>query len=97
MVEVEKVVLPAELKAIEEDAFAGGTFACVVLPDGCKAIRAGAFRDCAQLRFIEIPTSVTSIDSSAFDGCGKGLIIVTVSGSEAERFANVQGIICVLC
>ena len=97
VVEVEKVVLPAELKAIEEDAFAGGTFACVVLPDGCKAIRAGAFRDCAQLRFIEIPTSVTSIDSSAFDGCGKGLIIVTVSGSEAERFANVQGIICVLC
>ena len=96
VVEVEKVVLPAELKAIEEDAFAGGTFACVVLPDGCKAIRAGAFRDCAQLRFIEIPTSVTSIDSSAFDGCGKGLIIVTVSGSEAERFADAQGITCVL-
>ena len=96
VVEVKKLVLPAKLEVIEAEAFAGGTFACVVLPDGCKAIRAGAFRDCAQLRFIEIPTSVTSIDSSAFDGCGKGLIIVTVSGSEAERFADAQGITCVL-
>ena len=88
--------LPAKLEAIEAEAFAGGTFVCAVLPEGCKEIGAGAFKDCAQLRFVEIPTSVTSIDSSAFEGCSDGLIIVTVSGSEAERFAEAQGIACIL-
>ena len=96
IVQVEKVVLPAELEVIEAEAFAGGTFACVVLPDGCKAIGAGAFKNCAQLRFIEIPTSVTSIDGTAFAGCSDSLIIVTVSGSEAQRFAQEHEISCVL-
>ena len=87
---------PPELRVIEAEAFAGGTFACVVLPDGCKAIGAGAFKNCAQLRFIEIPASVTSIDGSAFAGCSDSLIIVTVSGSEAQRFAQEHEINCVL-
>ena len=98
VVEVSEIIaLPAELKTIEAEAFAGGTFVCVVLPDGCKAIGAGAFKDCAQLRFVEIPASVTTIAAIAFEGCSDDLIIVTVSGSEAERFANVHGITCVLC
>ena len=68
----------------------------MVLPEGCAEIGAAAFRDCAQLRFIEIPTSVSVIDGTAFEGCGEGLIIVTASGSTAERFARAQGIGCVL-
>ena len=43
---------------------------------------------------MEIPESVTSIDGSAFDGCSD-LIIVTVSGSEAEDFAQTHNITCV--
>ena len=96
VVEVSEIIaLPAELKTIEADAFAGGTFVCVVLPEGCTGIGAGAFRDCAQLRFIEIPASVTSIDGSAFEGCGEGLIIVTTPESEARRFAQENNITCV--
>ena len=96
VVEVSEIIaLPASLKTIEEEAFAGGTFVCVVLPDGCEAIGAGAFKDCAQLRFIEIPESVTTIDESAFTGCSD-LIIVTVSGSEALCFAQEHEITCVL-
>ena len=94
--EVPMMTLPAGLKTIEAEAFAGNTFICAVLSEGCETIGAGAFRDCVQLRFVEIPESVTSIDSTAFEGCGDDLIIVTVSGSEAERFANVQGITCIL-
>ena len=90
-----ELVLPASLKTIEEEAFAGGSMACVVLPDGCEAIGAGAFKNCAQLRFVEIPASVTSIDGSAFTGCGEGLIIVTTSVSEARRFAQANNITCV--
>ena len=93
--DVPKLVLPARLKAIEAEAFAGDSMVCVVLPQGCAEIGAAAFRNCAQLRFVEIPMSVTAIDSTAFDGCGD-LIIVTVSGSEAERFARENGVTCVL-
>lgn len=94
--EVPMMTLPAGLETIEAEAFAGDTFVCAVLSEGCEAIGAGAFRNCTQLRFVEIPASVTSIDSTAFEGCGDDLIIVTVSGSEAERFADAQGITCVL-
>ena len=96
IVEVEKLVFPAELEVIEAEAFAGGTFACVVLPEGCKEIGAGAFKDCAQLRFIEIPRSVEYIDGSAFAGCSDSLIIVTVPSSAALCFAQEKGITYVL-
>lgn len=92
----QKLVLPAELNTIEAGAFAGDSFVCAVLPEGCTEIGAAAFGNCTQLRFIEIPASVTAIDGSAFAGCSDQLIIVTVSGSEAERFAGENGITCVL-
>ena len=97
VVEVPMMTLPVELEIIEEEAFAEDTFVCVVLPNGCTRIGAAAFKDCTQLRFVEIPASVTTIAATAFEGCSDDLIIVTVSGSEAERFANVHGITCVLC
>ena len=92
----QKIKLPADLKTIEAEAFADDSFVCAVIPDGCRAIGAGAFRNCAKLRFIEIPASVTSISATAFTGCGADLIIVTTSDSEAQRFAQANGITCVL-
>ena len=96
VVEVQVIALPAGLEAIEAEAFAGDTFVCAVLPKGCGAIGAGAFRGCAQLCFVEIPETVTSIDGSAFEGCSDDLIIVTVSGSTAANFAKAHDITCVL-
>lgn len=96
MIDVKKIVLPTGLKTIEEEAFAGDTFVCVVLPENCSTIGTGAFRNCAQMRFVEIPASVASIDDTAFDGCADDLIIVTASGSVAERFAKEHNIECVL-
>lgn len=96
MIDVKKIVLPTGLKTIEEEAFAGDTFVCVVLPENCSTIGTGAFRNCAQMRFVEIPASVASIDDTAFDGCADDLIIVTASGSGAERFAKEHNIECVL-
>ena len=38
---------------------------------------------------------MTSIDGSAFESCGEGLIIVTTPESEARRFAQENNITCV--
>lgn len=96
MEDVPVIALPAELETIEAEGFAGDSFVCAVLPYGCRTIGASAFMDCTHLRFVEIPESVTSIDGSAFYGCADDLIIVTTSGSEAERFANEHNIVCIL-
>ena len=90
------LALPKLLTAIEEEAFAGDTFVCVVLPDGCQRIEAGAFRGCTQLQYIEIPSSVTAISDTAFDGCSDQLIVITTAGSAAEAFAQKHEIACVL-
>ena len=96
-VEVDSMLsLPAMLRIIEEEAFVGGAFECVVIPDGCTRIEARSFADCAQLLFVEIPASVISIDNTAFDGCSENLVIITAAGSEAVSFAESNNIICVI-
>lgn len=49
-----------------------------------------AFKDQKQLKSIELPESVTSIDPSAFEGSGLETIY-GVKGSYAETFANENG------
>lgn len=38
------------------------------VPDGCESIGKNAFKDCAGLKQVFIPASVTFIDPDAFDG-----------------------------
>ncbi len=68
------VSLPADLKTIEEEAFAGAAFEAVLLPDGCTAIGSRAFADCPNLVYVRIPASVVSIAEDAFAGCGQVMI-----------------------
>ena len=86
--------LPAFLKEIGEEAFAGCSEESVIVPDGCETIGARAFADSANLRTITIPASVTSIAADAFDGCA-GLTIRTPKGSYASRYAAAHGFGCV--
>lgn len=86
--------LPAFLKEIGEEAFAGCSEESVIVPDGCETIGARAFADSANLRTITIPASVTSIAADAFDGC-TDLTIRTPKGSYASRYAAAHGFGCV--
>lgn len=86
--------LPAFLKEIGEEAFAGCSEESVIVPDGCETIGARAFADSASLRTITIPASVTSIAADAFDGC-TDLTIRTPKGSYASRYAAAHGFGCV--
>ena len=72
--EMATLSLPGQIRNIEEEAFAGGTFQAVVIPDGCTSIGSRAFADCENLRYVRIPASVTSLADDAFEGCGQVLI-----------------------
>ena len=60
--------LPAAARTIEEEAFVGGAFQYVIIPDGCVTIGSKAFADCPNLIYVYIPASVTSIADDAFAG-----------------------------
>ncbi len=84
------LVLPASLTAIESDAFSGGAFRFVKLPDNTASIGSGAFSGCGNLLYIYIPDSAVSIDAGAFGNSGT-VSILCRSGSHAEEFALTYG------
>ena len=67
--------LPASLTAIGDEAFAGGAFQYVIVPQTCTSIGQRAFAGCDSLIYIKVPASVTNVVSDAFDGCPGGLIV----------------------
>jgi hypothetical protein len=84
------LILPASLKTIEDEAFSGGAFTYVVLPDGAEVIGWRAFADCPKLAYIYIPSSVKSIDENAFDGV-EDLTIFGAPDSDASEYASLHG------
>lgn len=85
--------LPASLRAIAESSFTGAAFTSVRCPDKLEQIGKEAFKDCAALREIYLPASVSFIDETAFDGCSDQLIFYVQSGSYAETFAREHGFV----
>ena len=85
-----RLELPADLKEIEDRAFAGITANVVVVPEGCTRIGSLAFDNCSGLYEIRIPKSVTSIADDAF-GSTKGFVIVTENRAVITNpaFANI--------
>jgi len=79
--------LPADLTAIEAEAFMNTGFEKVVIPDGCKTIGAKAFADSDSLKVVVMPDSMTSIDETAFDG-SDSVVIFCAPGSYAEEYAE---------
>ncbi len=80
-------ILPASLTTIDAEAFTGGAFTYVKLPDGVVSIGPRAFADCPNLAYIYIPAAVANVDQTAF-GNMQGLTIIGVPGSTAETYAN---------
>ena len=66
---MDTLTLPTGLSTIEAEAFAGGAFEAVVIPNGCKTIGSRAFADCEKLIYVRIPSSVAEIAADAFEGC----------------------------
>ena len=86
------IKLPADTRVIETEAFLGTDSVYIVINDGCTIIEDRAFANCPNLLAVSIPSSVTTINGNPFAGCGDDLVIITPSGSAADRFANQNGI-----
>lgn len=81
------VSVPAEVKKIGEEAFAGNTtIQSVKLPDDLETIEYGAFGYCSSLKKIQIPDKVTKVGSGAF-ACCTSLSTVTL-GAEVKELGN---------
>lgn len=87
--------LPANLKAIEEEAFAGmWQVQQVNIPEGVTAIGKRAFADCTLLRLVIIPNSVQTLADDAFSGCHP-VILCDAENQEVIDWANAQGLMVV--
>ena len=86
-----RLMVPASVQEIGDEAFMAAPAAQVVLPKGLKTIGDRAFAGCSNLRLLNIPAGVSSIAASAFDGCGNLLLQVS-AGSYGETYARAQGI-----
>ena len=85
------MTLPSSMIIIEEEALPGTASEYVILPDQCSIIGPRAFANCRNLMFVYIPDSVTTIDSSAFQGCNIELLICESDNAGAE-FGKTNGI-----
>ena len=83
-------VLPASLNVIESEAFTGGAFTYVYIPETVARIESGAFASCPKLAYAQFAGADTEIDPTAFSGV-IGLTIIAPTGSTAEAFATAHG------
>lgn len=87
-----QVKLPASTFYVDDEAFVGNsTIQAVVAPDGLQVIGTRAFADCANLKCITLPDSVSHIAEDAFENTPDVVIFASV-GSYAWQWAEEQGI-----
>lgn len=87
-----QVKLPTSTFYVDDEAFVGNsTIQSVVAPDGLQVIGTRAFADCANLKCITLPDSVSHIAEDAFENTPDVVIFATV-GSYAWQWAEKQGI-----
>lgn len=87
-----QVKLPASTFYVDDEAFVGNsTIQSVVALDGLQVIGTRAFADCANLKCITLPDSVSYIAEDAFENTPDVVIFASV-GSYAWQWAEKQGI-----
>ncbi len=84
------LIIPHSVKEIEEEAFTGGNFTCVQIPDTTRNIGKNAFSSCWNLRYVIILNDDINIAADAFNGL-QHLTIYARKGSNAEEYASLHG------
>lgn len=82
--EIEVLLLPESVTALEEEAFLGdASILCVLIPESTQTIGARAFDDCPSLKLVYIPSSVTEFAENTFSDA----VILCQQGSPAHAYA----------
>ena len=79
------------VRAIGDNAFAGGAFATIVIPSGIKEIGWFAFSSCKNLKSVTLPASVEKIEYGAFENCPKYLTFLCPEDCYAAAYARSYG------
>lgn len=85
------IVLPKNIKVIEEEAFEGIFANSIRIPDGLETICDRAFINCPNLTEVYIPSSVNEFGKDIFQGSLK-VVIYCYKNSAAEAYAQTFGI-----
>ena len=81
------LTLPAGLRVISEEAFAGVAAEKIIVPAGVTEIGSRAFADCPNLIELELPEGITSFAADALDGSGT-IFLYGEPGSDLEAYAE---------
>ena len=87
----EEIHLPANLQAIEADAFSGTGVEYVFIPANTESVQAGAFAGCGSLKQITFESPETKIEEGAFDIDNMNLVISGPIPSSAYDYAMQYG------
>jgi len=89
----EKLRLPADLKEIEDQAFAGIDASEIYIPEGVEKIGSRIFDGCEGLKIIRMPDSaIAALSEDTFDGCDYISFICESSDGAAKQYAKDHGI-----
>lgn len=78
--ELETIEINLDCKLIASEAFKKSSIKNIDIPEGIKSISKDAFKDCASINKINIPSSIECIDENVFDGLNL----------ETNEFENVK-------
>lgn len=84
------------VEAIGENAFVSSKITTVIISEGVQKVDWFAFYTCPYLSAVTIPTSVTSIGYSAFEGVSPSFTVYCNQNSYAYQYAKSYGISCVV-
>lgn len=66
---LKEITFSSALEFVGSYAFAGTAFTSLVFPDGVYEFGAGCFSNCKKLKSVNITPKMTTINSTAFEGC----------------------------
>lgn len=58
--DIKDIVIPSNIRVIDQEAFAGSSLESVTISEGVKIIKDYAFNDCKQLKSLVYPNSITA-------------------------------------
>ena len=87
------IVIPASVKVISADAFAGCAKLAKVDLGAVEEIEQYAFADCTALSEITLPATVQAVDAVSFYGCTALKAINVAEGN--EKFQSLDGVVLV--